>query len=75
MCHSKEDKVIDGELIVGYVRTRLKVRRGREMKFKDLFGRDKEPKVKVEAETKIEPAVEVEAETKIEPAVEVEAET
>ena len=34
------------------------------MKFKDLFGGDKEPKVKVEAETKTETAVKAEAETK-----------
>ena len=47
-----------------YVRMRLKVRRRREMKFKDVFGGDKEPAVKAEAETKTEPAVKSKAETK-----------
>jgi hypothetical protein len=58
-----------------YVRMRLKVRRRREMKFKDVFGGDKEPAVKAEAETKTEPAVKAEAETKTEPAVKAKAET
>ncbi len=52
-----------------YVRMRLKVGRRREMKFKDLFGRDKEPVVQAEAETKTEPAVKAKAETKTEPKV------
>ncbi len=39
------------------------------MKFKDLFGGDKEPKVKAEAETKTEPAVKAKAETKWKPKV------
>ncbi len=39
------------------------------MKFKDLFGEDKEPKVKAEAETKTEPAVKAKAETKWKPKV------
>ena len=34
---------------------RLKVGRRREIKFKDLFGGDKEPKVKAKAETKWKP--------------------
>ncbi len=36
---------------------RLKVRRKREMKFKDLFGGDKKPAVKAKAETKWKPKV------------------
>ena len=47
----------DGELIAVYVRMGLKVGRRREMKFKDLFGGDKEPAVKAEAETKWKPKV------------------
>ena len=39
------------------------------MKFKDLFGGDNEPAVKVEAETKTKPAVKAEAETKWKPKV------
>ncbi len=39
------------------------------MKFKDLFGRDKEPAVKAEAETKTKPAVKAKAETKTKPKV------
>ncbi len=39
------------------------------MKFKDLFGRDKEPKVKAEAEAKTEPVVKAEAEAKWKPKV------
>ncbi len=41
------------------------------MKFKDLFGEDKEPKVKAKAETKTEPAVKAKAETKWQPKVKV----
>ncbi len=52
-----------------YVRIRLKVERRREMKFKDLFGGDKEPAVKAEAETKTEPAVKAKAKTKWKPKV------
>ncbi len=37
------------------------------MKFKNLFGRSKEPAVKAEVETKPEPVVEAEAETKWRP--------
>ncbi len=48
---------VDGELIVVYVRMRLKVGRRREMKVKDLFGGDKEPEVKAKAETKWKPKV------------------
>ncbi len=59
----------DEELIVVYVRMRLKVGKRREMKFKDLFGGDEEPKVKAEAETKTEPKVKAKAETKTEPKV------
>jgi hypothetical protein len=66
---------VDEELIVVYVRMRLKVGKRREMKFKDLFGGDEEPKVKAEAETKTEPKVKAEAETKTEPAVKAKAET
>jgi len=54
---------------VVYVRMRLKVRRRREMKFEDLLGGDKEPKVKAKAETKTEPAVKAKAETKWKPKV------
>jgi len=54
---------------------RLKVRRRREMKFKDLFGGDKEPAVKAEAETKTKPAVKAKAETKTKPVVKAKAET
>jgi len=60
---------VDGRLIVVYVRIRLKVGRRMEMKFKDLFGGDKEPRVKAEAETKTKPAVKAEAETKTKPKV------
>ena len=52
-----------------YVRMRLKVGRRREMKFKDLFGGDKEPVVKAEAETKTEPAAKAKAEKKWKPKV------
>ncbi len=40
-----------------YVRMRLKVGIRREMKFKELFGGDKEPAVKAETETKWKPKV------------------
>jgi len=55
--NSGHKQPVDGELIVVYVRMRLKVGRRREMKFKDLFGGDKEPAVKAEAETKWKPKV------------------
>lgn len=67
--NSGHKQPVDGELIVVYVRMRLKVRRRREMKFKDVFGGDKEPAVKAEAETKTEPAVKAKAETKWKPKV------
>ena len=67
--NSGHKQSVDGELIVVYVRMRLKVGRRREMKFKDLFGGDKEPAVKAEAETKTEPAVKAKAETKWKPKV------
>ena len=73
--NSGHKQPVAGELIVVYVRMRLKVGRRREMKFKDFFGGDKESKVKAEAETRTELAVEAEAEIKTEPAVETEAET
>jgi len=73
--NSGHKQPVDGELIVVYVRMILKVGRRREMKFKDLFGGDKEPKVKAEAETKTKPAVKAEAETKTKPAVKAKAET
>jgi hypothetical protein len=60
---------------VVYVKMRLKVGRRREMKFKDLFGEDKEPVVKAKAETKTEPVVKAEAETKRKPKVRGKAET
>ena len=60
---------VDGELIAVYVRMRLKVRRRREMKFKDSLGGDKEPAMEAKAETKTEPAVKAEAETKWKPKV------
>ncbi len=50
--NSGHKQPVDGELIVVYVRMRLKVGRRREMKFKDLFGGDKEPEVKAKAEAK-----------------------
>jgi len=67
--NSGHKQPVDGELIVVYVRMRLKVGRRREMKFKGLFGGDKEPTVKAEAETKTEPAVKAKAETKWKPKV------
>ena len=67
--NSGHKQPVDGELIVVYVRMRLKVGRRREMKFKDLFGGDKEPEVKAEAETKTEPEVKAKAETKWKPKV------
>ena len=51
------------------------VRRRREMIFKDLFGRDKEPEVKAEAETKAETGVKTKAKTKTKTEVKAEAET
>ncbi len=80
--NSGHKQLVDGELIVVYVRMRLKVRRRREMKFTDLFGGDEEPVVKVKAETKTKPAVKVKtepvvkakAETKTKPAVKVKTE-
>jgi hypothetical protein len=39
------------------------------MKFKGIFGEDKEPAVKAKAETKTEPAVKAKAETKWKPKV------
>ena len=66
---------VDGELTVVYVTMRLQIGRRREMKFKDLFGGDKEPNVKADAETKTESAVKAEAETETKPAVKAEAET
>ena len=71
--NSGHKQPVDGELTVVYVRMSLKVGRRREMKLKDLFGGDKEPAVKAEAETKTKPAVKAEAETKTEPAVKAEA--
>jgi uncharacterized protein YceH (UPF0502 family) len=67
--NSGHKQPVDGDLIVVYVRMNLKVGRRREMKFKDLFGGDKEPAVKAEAETKTEPAVKAKAETKWKPKV------
>ena len=67
--NSGHKQPVDGELIAVYVRMRLKVGRRREMKFKDLFGGDKELAVKAEAETKTEPAVKAKAETKWKPKV------
>ncbi len=67
--NSGHKQPVDGELIVVYVRVRLKVGRRREMKLKDLSGGDKEPAVKAEAETKTEPAVKAKAETKWKPKV------
>ena len=67
--NSGHKQPVDGELIVVYGRMRLKVRRGSEMKFKDLSGGDKEPVVKAEAETKTEPAVKAKAKTKWKPKV------
>ena len=55
--NSGHKQPVDGELIVVYVRMRLKVGRRRDMKFKELFGGDKEPAVKAEAETKWKPKV------------------
>ena len=44
------------------------------MKFKDLFGRDKEPVVQAEAEIETELAIKAKAEIETEPAVKAEAE-
>ncbi len=49
------------------VRMRLKVGKRREMKFKDLFGGNKEPVVKAKAKTKTEPVVKAKAKAKWEP--------
>ena len=73
--NSGHKQPVDGELIVVYVRMSLKVGKRREMKFKDLFGGDKDPVVKAEAETKTESAVKAKAETKTEPVVKAKAET
>ena len=67
--NSGHKQPIDGELIAVYARMRLKVGRRREMKFKGLFGGDKELAVNAEAETKTEPAVKAKAETKWKPKV------
>jgi hypothetical protein len=60
--NSGHKQPVDGELIVVYVRMRLKAGRRREMKLKDLLGGDKESKVKAEAEKKTRPAVKAKAE-------------
>jgi hypothetical protein len=52
---------------------RYKVRRRRDMKLKNLLGKDKEPAVKAEAATKAEPGVKVEWKKKTEPAVKAKA--
>ncbi|MFC2004310.1 hypothetical protein ACFLUK_02070, partial [Chloroflexota bacterium] len=62
-------------LIVVYVTMGLKVGRRREMKFKDLFGGDKEPALEAKAEIKTKPAVKAKAEIKTKPAVKAKAET
>jgi hypothetical protein len=52
---------------------RYKVRRRRDMKLKNLLGKDKEPAVKAEAATKAEPGVKVEWKKKADPALKAEA--
>ncbi len=54
---------------------RLKVGRRREMRFKDLFGGDKEPAVKAKPATKTKSVVKAKPATKTKPAVKAKAET
>jgi hypothetical protein len=54
---------------------RLEVGKMSKMKIKDLFGGDKESKVKADAEIKAKPEVKADAEIKTKPEVKTDAET